>query len=103
MLQTPDASSMFAYLMRSHWPPLAPIEHIHLFSRDAIRKLLENSDFSDVRFRAHVKRLPVGYVYEMLSNFGPEWRRVFRPVRALLGDAVMPFYVGEMLVSAVRD
>jgi SAM-dependent methyltransferase len=102
LLQTPDASSMLACMMRSHWPPLAPIEHIHLFSRDAICKLLQGSGFTEVRCRAHVKTLPVSYVYEMLSAFGPEWKQVFRPVHALLRDTALPFYVGEMLVSAVR-
>lgn len=29
LLQIPDASSVLARTMRSHWPPLAPIEHIH--------------------------------------------------------------------------
>jgi SAM-dependent methyltransferase len=101
MLQTPDAGSALARLMRRHWPPLAPIEHIHLFSRRSIRRLLEDCGFTEVQCRAHVKTLPVGYVYDMLSNFGPEWKRLFYPVRALLGDAALPFYVGEMFVSAV--
>jgi SAM-dependent methyltransferase len=103
LLQTPDAGSMLALAMRSHWPPLAPIEHIHLFSRDAMRKLLYSSGFTDVRLRSHVKTLPVGFVYEMLSNFGPEWKRLLRPAHLLLGDAPLPFYVGEMLISAVRN
>ena len=101
LLQTPDASSLLARTMRSHWPPLAPIEHIHLFTRNSMRKLLHNFGFKDVKFRAHVKKLPVGYVYDNLNNFGPEWRRVFRPVHALLGDVALPFYGGEMLVSAM--
>jgi hypothetical protein len=37
----------------------------------------------------------------MLSNYGPEWKRLFRPVHLLLRDAPLSFYVGEMLVSAV--
>lgn len=92
---------MFALMMRSHWPPLSPIEYIHLFSRDAMRKLLCNSGFTDVRFRSHVKTLPVGYVYEMLNTFGPQWRWFFRPLHLLLGDMALPFYIGEMFVSAV--
>jgi SAM-dependent methyltransferase len=102
LLQTPDASSVLALIMRSHWPPLAPIEHIHLFSRSAMRKLLHSSGFSDVQFRIHIKTLPVGYVYENLSNFGPEWKRFLRPLHLLLGDTALPFYGGEMLISAVR-
>jgi 2-polyprenyl-3-methyl-5-hydroxy-6-metoxy-1,4-benzoquinol methylase len=101
LLQTPDASSLLARAMRSHWPPLAPIEHIHLFTRASMRKLLHDFGFSNLKFRAHVKTLPVGYIYENLNNFGPEWRWAFRPVHALLGDLALPFYGGEMLVSAM--
>jgi SAM-dependent methyltransferase len=101
-LQTPDSSSMIARTLRSHWPPLAPIEHIHLFSRNAIGRLLQRCGFTEVRYRAHIKTLPVSYVYEMLSNFGPEWQRVLRPVRMLFRDVALPFYVGEMLISAIR-
>jgi hypothetical protein len=39
----------------------------------------------------------------MLDNFAPEWKRLFRPVQVLLKHATLPFYVGEMFVSAVRD
>jgi len=103
LLQTPDSSSIIAYATASHWPLLAPVEHIHLFSREAMRRLLHACGFTNVQFRRHIKRLPVGYVYEMLSNYGPEWRRLFRPIHLLFGDTVLPFYVGEMFVSAVRD
>jgi 2-polyprenyl-3-methyl-5-hydroxy-6-metoxy-1,4-benzoquinol methylase len=101
-LQTPDAGSMVARLMGSRWPPLAPIEHIHLFSRQALRQSLQEAGFSSIRFKRHVKLLPVAYVYEMLSSFGPEWRRAMRPIQILLGRVPLPFYAGEMLVSAVK-
>src|SRR5205823_8198815 len=35
-IQTPDAGSAIARLLRGLWPPLAPIEHIHLFSARSI-------------------------------------------------------------------
>jgi SAM-dependent methyltransferase len=102
-LQTPDASSVVAKVTGTHWPPLAPVEHIHLFSRTALRHLLKHAGFSRMRFRCHVKRLPVAYVYENFANFGPEWRKVFKPVEAILGKTVLPFYGGEMMASATKD
>jgi SAM-dependent methyltransferase len=102
-LQTPDSGSLIARLARAHWPPLAPVEHIHLFSRPALRELLSRCGFSDIRFRAHVKWLSVGYVYEMLRDFGPEWRRLLWPIHALLRNTLFPFYVGEMFVSAMKE
>jgi 2-polyprenyl-3-methyl-5-hydroxy-6-metoxy-1,4-benzoquinol methylase len=103
-LQTPNASSWAARLSRTWWPPLAPVEHLHLFSEAAIRGALERSGFETREIRTHVKRLPVAYVYEMLRHFGPEWRTLLGPVYRLLPqrlrEASAPFYAGEMLVAA---
>jgi SAM-dependent methyltransferase len=101
-LETPNASSRLARAMRGCWPPLAPVEHIHLFSAAGIRMLLEQEGFADVRIRAHVKPLPGAYVYEQLANFGgPGWQRAAAPLRAV-GGVSFPFYVGEMFVSTRR-
>lgn len=103
-LQTPNASSLVARVARSHWPPLAPVEHLHLFSEPAIQHALERSGFRMREVRAHVKRLPVAYVYEMLQHFGPEWRRLLTPLYNALPHRIQqstaPFYAGEMLVAA---
>jgi hypothetical protein len=102
-IQTPNSDSVVARLMRSAWWPLAPIEHIYLFGARAIRLLLQQEQFRDVEVRLHVKRLPVHYVYEQLASFGgPRWQRAFAPANRLLGKARLPFYGGEMLVSARR-
>jgi SAM-dependent methyltransferase len=102
-LETPNSDSMAARVMRGAWPPLAPIEHIYLFGARAMRTLLQQSGFRDVRVGLHVKRLPVSYVYEQLANFGgPRWQRAAAPAKRLLGRARLPFYVGEMLVWARR-
>jgi SAM-dependent methyltransferase len=101
VFQTPDAGSVPARILRSAWPPLAPVEHIHLFSRAALKGLLESEGFTDVTFKCHVKRLPVGYVYAMLANFGGRrWQSLFRPVYTLLGNTALPFYVGEFIATA---
>jgi 2-polyprenyl-3-methyl-5-hydroxy-6-metoxy-1,4-benzoquinol methylase len=103
-LQTPNASSFAARIARAHWPPLAPVEHLHLFSERAIQQALERSGFRLQEIRAHVKRLPLAYVHEMLQHFGPEWRRLLSPLYRVLPPRVQqtsaPFYAGEMLVAA---
>jgi len=99
-LQTPNASSWLARLMVGRWPPLAPVEHICLFSAASMRMLLEQEGFANVRIRAHVKKLPAGYVYEQFANFGGSgWQRLARPLRTV-GRVSLPFYGGEMFVSA---
>ena len=99
-LQTPNARSWVARLMVGRWPPLAPIEHVYLLSAASMRMLLEREGFADVRTRAHVKKLPGGYVYEQFANFGGSgWQRLAKPLRAV-GRVSLPFYGGEMFVSA---
>lgn len=103
-LETPDASSWPASLSRRFWPPLAPIEHLHLFSKSAMKRALTDAGFEVVSLRPHIKRLPIAYVYDMLEHFGPEWRTIlgpaFRALPAAARRASAPFYVGEMLVAA---
>jgi 2-polyprenyl-3-methyl-5-hydroxy-6-metoxy-1,4-benzoquinol methylase len=103
-LQTPNASSVPARMSRSLWPPLAPVEHLHLFSEPAITQALNRSGFEVRQIRAHVKRLPLAYVHEMLRHFGPEWRRVVSPFYMALPRRLQKasawFYAGEMLIAA---
>ena len=76
-LQTPNASSVAARLSGAHWPPLAPIEHLFLFSERGIAGALSQSGFRVREGASPRQALPVAYVCEMLRHFGPEWRRVF--------------------------
>jgi hypothetical protein len=99
-LETPDSGSLLSRTLGRFWPPLAPVEHIHLFSSNALRIALTQSGFCDIDIRPHIKLLPVTYVYEMLTHFGPEWKTLFLPFRRAFGSLKLPFYVGEILVSA---
>jgi SAM-dependent methyltransferase len=105
LLETPDSGSALARLMGRFWPPYAAVEHIHLFSRRSLRRALGDA-FRNVRTRPHWKPLPVEYVYENMKNFGPELRRVLSPVYSILPRPVrqsaLPFYVGEMIVTAKK-
>jgi SAM-dependent methyltransferase len=100
-LQTPNADSIIARGLRGIWPPLAPVEHIYLFGARALETLLVTEGLGDVDVRAHVKRLPVAYVYEQFANFGGRtWQRAAAPLKFVLRDLRLPFYAGEMFVSA---
>lgn len=107
MIQTPDSGSLLAHFLGRYWPPYAPIEHIHLFSRKSMARTLEGLGFADVSFVSHWKRLPIAYVYENLRNFGPEFRRILGSVYRMLPGLViqksLPFYVGEMIVVANKS
>jgi hypothetical protein len=48
-----DAASR--YLLGVEWAVLSPLEHIYYFNEDSLRRLLEATGFTDVRFvRQHV-------------------------------------------------
>jgi len=106
LIQTPDASTLLARLLGKYWPPYAPVEHIHLFSRDSLRRALHQRGFVNLEFRRHVKRLPVDYFYRQMESFGPEFHRLLTPIMAVLPRALkglrVPLYGGEMTVAAIK-
>lgn len=103
MIQTPNSSSLLARILQKYWPPYAPIEHVHLFGEKSIYKALKDSGFTVTLFKPHWKKLPLGYVYEMLQNYGPEFHRIVKPFEPILKpffQLSFRFYVGEMIVIA---
>lgn len=104
VLQTPNTGSLLCRLSGRFWPPYSPVEHLHLFSEKSMRQIMRDKGFSDIRIRNHWKTLPVDYVYGMLKHFGPEIQRVITPLYRRLprsaGNLSLPFYVGEMLLTA---
>ncbi len=104
MLQTPNNGSLFARVMGKHWPPYAPVEHIHLFRAKSLRSVLSRLGFTDLTIRPHVKALPIAYVYGNMENFGSDLRRFLAPLYLLLPAWLtkrrLPFYIGEILVMA---
>lgn len=106
MLQTPNSRSSLARVMRKYWPPFAPVEHIHLFSRKSLENLLKKLGYVDIEFKQHWKKLPISYVYNMFYNFGPEFYKFLGPIYKLLPgfmtNMCLPFYVGETIVIAKK-
>lgn len=106
LLRTPDSASLPARLLGKLWPPYAPVEHIHLFSRQSLRALLGQQGFAEIKCRQQWKRLPVAYVYNMFQTFGPELHRLFAPLYWMLPGFVreltLPFYVGGVVLTAKR-
>jgi 2-polyprenyl-3-methyl-5-hydroxy-6-metoxy-1,4-benzoquinol methylase len=104
IVETPSSSSLPARAMGRYWPPYAPVEHIHLFSRRALRQAVARVGLETVQLSSHWKSLPVAYVFEMLQTFGPELHRLLAPAYRLVPRFVrrarLPFYVGEMILLA---
>lgn len=104
VFQTPDSGSLVAKLIGKWWPPLAPIEHIFLFSSAGLSRLLKRHGFKEINVAPHVKWLPVSYVYKQFHNFGPHFAKILSPLDSLLNrlDFKLPFYAGEIIVTAKK-
>lgn len=106
LIQTPNSASMPARMLKKYWPPFSPVEHIHLFSKYALIKLLEKNGLEVIYASSHIKKLPFSYVYHMLDNFGPEFKSLLSPLFNILPLKIkkipLPFYVGEMIIIAKK-
>lgn len=105
MVQTPNSSSVLSRLTKQLWPPYAPVEHIHLFSKDSLTKALQQYGYTNITYTTHIKKLPLGYVYNQFKNFGPEFYRLLRPFESIiskLSSISLPFYGGEMIMIAKK-
>jgi SAM-dependent methyltransferase len=104
MIQTPNTGSFLCSALGKYWPPYAPVEHLNLFSAKSLKLLLASQGFEQIDIRNHWKTLPVTYVYRMMENYGPALRKVLSPfyeiAPSLIRNSALPFYVGEMLVTA---
>lgn len=106
IIQTPNSSSIPARIMKKYWPPYEPVEHIHLFSEEGIKKALQKAGFVKIDKKRSIKKLPVTYVLGMFENYGPEFYKFIRPffitARKAHLNAKLPFYIGEMIVTAQK-
>lgn len=66
-LSTPDAGSLAARAMGRHWHYLDPLQHINLFSRKNLARLLEETGFSPQGWDYFGHRYRLSYVFNRLS------------------------------------
>ncbi len=50
VISTPNIDAASWYLLGTEWAVLSPLEHVYYFSENSLRRLLEATGFSDVRF-----------------------------------------------------
>lgn len=101
-IQTPNSGSIVSTIMGRSWPPISPIEHIHLFSKNYLTKWINEQNLEILNVYNHWKYLPIEYVYENLSNFGPDIKKIIKPFYLLLPNFIkrqsLPFYGDEMIL-----
>ncbi len=70
-VSTPDAGSLVATLMGAHWHYLDPVQHINLFSRANLIRLLSDRGFTVVHRRYFGRSYRVSYVVNRLRYLMP--------------------------------
>lgn len=65
VINTPDSGSLWAKIISKNWHLLVPPEHIHLFNKESVRKILERQGF-EVLMVGHVgKKFSIEYIFIM--------------------------------------
>ena len=93
-----------ARLMGRRWYYHAPPDHVHGFTPETIRRLLETTGWAAVTVRAARKPLTADYVVEQLAHSNPALARIARGTTAIVPRRwrARPWSLplGEMLVTA---
>ena len=102
VLSLPDVNSAFAKLMGKAWWFYIPEEHLHYFNTSTIKQLATKVGLEAVHVGKAFKPLTFDYGLTQFKEFNP-W--IYRMLSSLafvipkaMRSAVMPFYIGEMLV-----
>ena len=100
-LSYPDYGSIFARLLQRRWWFLLSV-HLHYFTRQTIRRLLERNGFEVLSMQRLYPSLQLGYLFERLQVYSPPVGRSLGWVARALGlhDRSVPYYASQTLVFA---
>jgi SAM-dependent methyltransferase len=102
LLTTPDTGSLMAGTLRSAWPSLCPIHHLHLFNRPNLTRLLDECGFEVHHAGSLWKWYSLEYINWVMPNFNASLARLCSYVPKFLRRFVLPLNGGEMLVLAQK-
>src|SRR5436190_12142121 len=106
-LSTPDAGSVVARLMRSRWHYIEPMQHIMLFNKKNLARLLDASGFDVIATRTFGHFYRIGYVLKQLAFLNPDGivGKVLRTVQAAgrpFGARVVYIKAGDVMGMVAR-
>jgi len=101
VINFPDIGSWIARLMGRSWVFLLDV-HLYYFTRETIRKLLEDAGFEIIRTRPHLQRLALGYVLQRAMPYaGGAARLASRLIRGLrMAEWQVPYWMGQTVTIA---
>jgi 2-polyprenyl-3-methyl-5-hydroxy-6-metoxy-1,4-benzoquinol methylase len=106
VLSTPDTGHVLRRIMRSRWPMLQPMQHLHLFSRKSLVAALQSEGFVNIRAEIAYKTLSADYLLRQIRTLNPVLSCVLGAVRVVTPASVLRKYrrinIGEILAIASR-
>jgi 2-polyprenyl-3-methyl-5-hydroxy-6-metoxy-1,4-benzoquinol methylase len=107
LISTPDTGHVLRHLMRSRWPMLQPMQHLHLFSRQALERALRAEGFEDVRVETAYKTLRLDYLVNQIRSLNPLLSGALGGLTHALPASTLRKYrrinIGEILSVARRS
>jgi len=99
VLSYPDYGSIFARLLKRRWWFLLSV-HLYYFTRQTIRRLLEQNGFEVISMQRLYPSLQLGYLFERLEVYSPLVGRSLGSVARKLGlhNRSVPYYASQTLV-----
>lgn len=106
LISTPDANHWLRPIMGSRWPMLQPMQHLSLFSSEALRIALKKSGYEDISIGPAYKVLSCDYLIRQLPSLNPLLYKAltrathFMPRRFI--ESWMGINIGEICAIATR-
>lgn len=101
VLSYPDFGSIFARLLKRHWWFLLSV-HLFYFTRQTIRRLLEENGFEVISMQRLYPSLQIGYLIQRLGVYNQFLGRSLEAATKALGlhGRSIPYYASQTLVFA---
>jgi len=103
-IATPDAGHFLRYVMGSSWPMLQPMQHLTIFSRQAMRLAMEETGFSEISFQDATKTVSYEYLTDQLRPLTPALHKGLRLMGHCIPSSIRQEYrnvnIGEFMVLA---
>ena len=107
MISTPDTGHVLRFLMQSRWPMLQPMQHLFLFSRQALERALAAEGFDNSRVDTAHKTLSIEYLINQIKPLNPVLSRTLdvlvRPVPGSILSKYRRVNIGEISAVARRS
>jgi len=104
VISTPDARHWLRPLMRSRWPMLQPMQHVSLFTGEALTRALTQAGYRHITIGPAFKVLSIDYLIGQLPTLNPRLYTLARAATRVLPHAVRHRWrtinIGEILATA---